>query len=154
MKYNPSDLINADTITSRTLLGIDCSEFPIERGNCFSVKSGNEEYRIVNFNYENLLFLISSNKVWFPIKILPLSKNVAVICDGRFPKDFYQTRFCETCTPEDLLPVAQRINQLMDMEKGIRTEKMTDMGKIIGYNVESKIIKTDWMTEEGKPIFI
>jgi len=102
----------ATTVTSVTLVGF-IGEFPMKRGNCFSVRTNdNEDYRIVNFNHENLEELIRLEILKFPIQISLISKHHAVIADGRIPNEWYSARFCETCTPKDLLPLPQQLTTI------------------------------------------
>lgn len=145
--YNVSGLINAIKLTKKTLIASSGGKYPLSMGNCFSLLSedGNE-YRVVNFILENLNYLIEHNKVNFPILILPLSKNIAVVCDKRIPDKFYLSKFCEVCTPEELLPLSQRLKQLLDIQKGVRNEIKTELGKIVSRKVEPKIrrVNTGW----------
>lgn len=123
-------------ITGNTLIGAD-RKFPYKRGNCFDVKTDDDcEYRILNFNVENLNHLLSHGLTW-PVKILVLSEHCAVINDSRIDDDLYDTEFCEVCTPRSLLPVPQRLKQLRDIDKGVRVE--TDNAVI--YNLNPKIIR-------------
>ena len=137
------DYLMAKDITTVTLVGY-FGEFPRERGNCFSVSVEGEErdIRIVNFNYENLEKLLDDGIVEFPIKISKISNGTGVIIDGRIPDDWYSKRFCESCTPTDLLPLPQRIKHLLDIQRGRRVETEVDIdGKkmtMISINVEPK----------------
>ena len=121
-------------ITTVTLVGF-FGDFPRKYGNCFSVRTENEQYRIVNFNYENLTELINNNIVTWPIKISTLSNNIAIICDERIPNEWYSNRFCETCTPISLLPIPQRLKHFLDIERGIREERDVEIN-----GVKSKLI--------------
>ena len=138
----------ATDVTTVTLVGY-FGEYPRERGNCFSVSVGEDEnYRIVNFNHENLEKLIEDNIVSFPIKISNLSGGVAIIADERIPDEWYSKRFCETCTPSDLLPVPQRLKHFLDIERGIREEKIFEIGgqkiKAVSIKVEQRIVNVPW----------
>ena len=116
----------AKQITTVTLVGY-IGEYPMERGNCFSVSTDDGEFRILNFNYENLKKLLKDNVVEWPIKISALSPSHAIICDHRIPDEWYSKKFCETCTPIDLLPVPQRLRHFLDIERGKREEKMIEI---------------------------
>jgi hypothetical protein len=142
----------ATDITSVTLVGY-FGEFPRERGNCFSVSVGGESYyRIINFNYENLGKLIEDEIVSFPLKISILSSGAAIIADERIPDAWYSKRFCETCTPSDLLPIPQKLKHFLDIERGIREEKEIEIDgkkmKIVSINVESKTVYMPYKIEE------
>ena len=93
-------------ITTTTLVGYSSNSFPMKRGNCFWVETdkGNS-YNILNFNYENLKYLIYEKKVSYPIKILKISDKHAVICDSQIPLDYYSDDFCTVCCPKQYLPV-------------------------------------------------
>jgi hypothetical protein len=141
----------ATDITTVTLVGY-FGEFPMERGNCFSVSVDAErDYRIINFNYENLEKLIEDSVVSFPLKISKLSEGIAIIADERIPNEWYSKRFCETCTPSDLLPVPQKLKHFLDIERGIRKETEIEIEgikmKMVSINVESKIVHVPWKIE-------
>ena len=141
----------ATDITTVTLVGY-FGEFPMERGNCFSVYVDDErDYRIINFNYENLEKLIEDSVVSFPLKISKLSEGIAIIADERIPDEWYSKRFCETCTPSDLLPVPQKLKHFLDIERGVREEKEIEIDgrkmKMVSINVESKIVYVPWKIE-------
>ena len=141
----------ATDITTVTLVGY-FGEFPMERGNCFSVSVDDErDYRIINFNYENLEKLIEDSVVSFPLKISKLSEGIAIIADERIPDEWYSKRFCETCTPSDLLPVPQKLKHFLDIERGVREEKEIEIDgrkmKMVSINVESKIVYVPWKIE-------
>ena len=134
----------ATDVTRVTLVGY-FGEYPRERGNCFSVSvDGDEDYRIINFNHENLEKLIEDKIVSFPIKISKLSDGIAIIADERIPDEWYSKRFCETCTPSDLLPIPQRLKHFLDIERGIREEKIIEIGgqkiKAVSIKVEPRIV--------------
>jgi hypothetical protein len=141
----------ATDITSVTLVGY-FGEFPRERGNCFSVSVDDEsDYRIINFNYENLKKLIEDSVVSFPLKISSLSSGIAIIADERIPDEWYSKRFCETCTPSDLLPVPQKLKHFLDIERGIREESEIEIGgrkmKMVSIKVEPRIVHVPWKIE-------
>jgi|688.fasta_scaffold476078_2 hypothetical protein len=134
----------ATNVTTVTLVGF-FGEYPRERGNCFSVSVEGEDYRIINFNHENLEKLIEDKIVSFPIKISKLSDGIAIIADERIPDEWYSKIFCETCTPGDLLPLPQRLKHYLDIERGIRKETIVEINgkqmKMVSVKVESKIKK-------------
>jgi hypothetical protein len=134
----------ATDVTRVTLVGF-FGEYPRERGNCFSVSVDDErDYRIINFNHENLEKLIEDGVVSFPIKISKLEEGIAIIADERIPDEWYSKRFCETCTPENLLPIPQRLKHHLDIERGIREEKFFEIGgqkiKAVSIKVEPRIV--------------
>lgn len=103
-------------------------EPPHKRGNCFSVRTLNgvnlttseltkQQYRIVNFNLENLEALLSKGLTW-PIRIFIKSPTVAIIHDTRIPDNWYQEQYCSTCCPLELLPEPQRLINHLQIERG------------------------------------
>ena len=102
-----------------TLMGYVEKQFPMKDGNCFSVHtSTGEDYRIVNFNYENFKELLNNRGLTFPVKILPISEKQAIIYDERISAEWYSTHFCTVCCPEHLLPLPQRIQKMMKKRRG------------------------------------
>ena len=134
----------ATDVTTVTLVGF-FGEYPRERGNCFSVSvQGERNYRIINFNHENLEKLIEDGVISFPVKISKLGEGIAIIADERIPDEWYSKRFCETCTPGDLLPIPQRLKHFLDIERGIREEREIEIEgrkmKMVSIKVEPKIV--------------
>ena len=137
----------ATSVTTVTLVGFINYGFPMENGNCFSMKTDNDEhYRIVNFNYENLEELLEKKVIEFPITIGIIGGNVAVILDSRIPNEWYSQKFCTTCTPMDLLPLPQRIKQLLDIDRGIREEREVEI------NGEKLIMTSVKVNSQIKPL--
>ena len=111
--------VQVDGVGSTTLVGVNTDNYPLKRGNCFSVfreeivgghgKISYKEYRVLNFNYENLEHLLESNIIQWPIDIFIYERDFALIHDIRIPEEYYQKHFCEVCCPEDLLPMPQRL---------------------------------------------
>jgi hypothetical protein len=113
--------MKATEVGSVTLVGTS-DERPSQWGNCFTVKCDDGKwYRIVNFNHENLEALEKMGLTW-PIECEALSDRVAVIMDGRIGERWYQDRYCEVCTPRDLLPITQRQRHARDIARGRREE--------------------------------
>jgi hypothetical protein len=151
MKDIKDNIKLAGGITTVTLVGY-FGEFPRERGNCFSVSvEGERDYRIINFNHENLEKLIEDKMVSFPLKISKLSDGIAIISDERIPDEWYSKRFCETCTPSDFLPVPQKLKHFLDIERGIREEREIEIGgkkmKMVSIKVEPKIVHVPYKIE-------
>lgn len=113
--------LKAIEVTRYTLLGVS-GKFPFDGGNCFSViaDDGNE-YRIINFVYENLEHLLAAGLTW-PIGIRALTESVAVFHDSRIPDDCYPSRFCDVCCPKALLPLPQTLRHERNVMQGIREE--------------------------------
>jgi hypothetical protein len=108
-------------VGSVTLVGAS-EERPSQRGNCFSVKCDDGQwYSVVNFNHENLEALEKLGLTW-PIECEALSEKTVVIMDGRIGERWYNDRYCEVCTPRDLLPITQRQRHQRDVARGIRVE--------------------------------
>jgi len=121
-------------VTMYTLVGVGRTDnYPLTHGNCFSVATRTDNkspwndsgsYKIVNFILENLEHLIEEKVIEWPIKIVVIDEQlrVAAVNDPRIPDEYYTTRFCEVCTPINLLPVPQRLRHLRDIDRGFRTE--------------------------------
>lgn len=105
-----------------------------DRGNCFSLRSDEREYKIVNFGYENLKMLIDMNIIKFPIRIWKLSDNVAIIHDERIDNRFYWDGFCEICCPYEFLPLPQKLARDLNVRRGV----VVHHGNIITYNMKDK----------------
>lgn len=116
--------LKATGITSVNLVGYINTEFPMKYGNCFSVKTVQGEYRIVNFNHENLEELLRTKVVSFPITITPLGDfHAAIIADERIPNEWYSTHFCSSCTPREYTSPVERLRQILDIKRGKRVEQ-------------------------------
>lgn len=108
-------------ITSYTLVCTD-DQRPQQNGNCFSIKTEDgQEYRVVNFNYENLKALEKLGLTW-PVEFEPLGTRCAIIMDPRIGERWYNYSYCEICCPRDLLPITQKQRHLRDIARGIRKE--------------------------------
>ncbi len=120
--YEISSLIGATGVGSTTLVGF-IGEFPLERGNCFSVRSDDGKYRtVLNFGHENFEELFNRKILSYPVEILPLTEGHCLIADHRIPKDWYDKKFCTICTPPNLLPPQQKLERLLDLRSGKRKE--------------------------------
>lgn len=115
MTKNNGTLGTIESVTTKTLVSYGSSEFPRSTGNCFSVKcSGiDSNIKIVNFNYENLEYLINIGMINFPMTCYFIGEYTAVMYDSRIPLKWYQNHFCTTCCPENLLPMPQRLNIML-----------------------------------------
>ena len=119
---NKDKIINGIRIGEITLVAY-LGDFPRESGNCFSMVTEKEPYKIVNFHAENLEELIERKVVSWPIKIIPISKTEAIVCDERIPDEWYKTEYCTICCPDDLLPPQQKAKHLRQEMRGERIEK-------------------------------
>lgn len=116
-----TDVLGAVRVTSATLVGVFKDKYPLQRGNCFSVLADDgKEYRVVNFVHENLEE-VCRRGISFPIAMRRISERVAIFHDGRIPDEWYSDRFCETCCPEPLLPMPQRLAHERQEMQGVRT---------------------------------
>jgi hypothetical protein len=158
--------IKADGVGSVTLVGVNTDTYPCKRGNCFSVYSAAQEYRILNFNYENLEYLLNTGVIQWPIDILIYETCFALIHDARVPEDYYQKHFCEVCCPENLLPISQRLvldrmtlrgerevinhnrftmikhkikQSTQKLDEGIKLKILPDMINLIGIDVDAEM---------------
>ena len=98
--------LNATSYAGRTLLAVLSKDFPLARGNCFSLYVKRKPYKIVNFVLENLEELQRQGLKW-PIKIAVLDGSLAVIHDSRIGDRWYRDGFCEICCPRQFLPITQ-----------------------------------------------
>jgi hypothetical protein len=89
-------------------------------GNCFSVHNSktDEDFRIVNFGYENIKMLLELNIVEYPIKIWKLDEGIAIVHDKRIPNRFYWGEYCTCCCPNNLLPLPQRARHDLGIQRG------------------------------------
>lgn len=125
-------LFMATAIGMQTLVGVGRDKRPQDSGNCFSIfiepvtrsdiLSGQaKEYQILNFNVENLEALIKAGLTW-PIQCKKLDARHAIIHDPRIGERWYSKRYCEVCTPKDLLPITQRQVHEREIMRGDRKE--------------------------------
>lgn len=85
-----NNIINGIGIGESSCIGVLCREFPLKRGNRFAVNaSDGRTYRITNMVFENLQELIERGLTW-PIRIIPLSDQTAMICDFRINKEWFK----------------------------------------------------------------
>lgn len=128
--------VNAVGVTSVTYVGF-FGEFPRKNGNCFSIITDESKHlKVLNFNHENLIELLSKGVLAYPVKILPLDDKHCLISDHRIPKEWYGQEFCSICTPYELLPLQQKLNRVMDVDGGRVVEK-----RVILENGESFILR-------------
>ena len=128
----PNDLFMVRQLGMQTLVGGGKKERPDSSGNCFSVHVNEvtredfiagkvDEYRIVNFNVENLNALLKLGLKW-PIQCKFLGGRTAIIHDPRIGERWYDKRFCEVCCPKEFLPVPQLQSQEREVMRGFRKE--------------------------------
>jgi hypothetical protein len=112
------DLVDAVGWGFETCVGYSGS-FPRLRGNCFDLRTADKQYfKILNFHAENLEYALQHGLIDWPIKIRPMEHRCAVIHDCRIPHDWYMQEFCTICTPDDLLPLPQKLARERDIETG------------------------------------
>ena len=129
--------VNALHVNGSTLINPD-DKLPHQRGNCFNVSaSDGKQYDIVNFNYENLEYLLSHGINW-PIKMVILSERKGIIQDERIPDEWYDDKYCEVCCPRSLLPFQQIARHKRQEARGERV--ITDTSIIIDSSKRPKII--------------
>ena len=105
---NKDQAINGIRIGEQTLAG-HIGAFPREDGNRFTIFiSEKESYRIVNFHAENLRELLKRKVVEWPIKIIPISKDEAIICDERIPDGWYHPEQGFPCWPVNSFAASQK----------------------------------------------
>jgi hypothetical protein len=120
MKIEDLKLLKASVVTGHTLVGVCSTDFPLSRGNCFSVMADDShEYRIINFIVENWEEMIRRG-IKPPIQIAVWAKNLAIVHDERIPDDWYREKFCGVCCPEELLPITQQLALDRDYRWGSR----------------------------------
>ena len=102
--FELDSLIKATAVGTVTMVAF-YGEFPMESGNCFSVRSEDGKYRqVLNFGHENFEELLARKVISYPVEILPMSDGHCLMADHRIPKEWYNNEFCSSCTPNDLLP--------------------------------------------------
>lgn len=128
----------------------DPKNYPLKRGNCFGmqVKTSehlNKEFRILNFCYENLKALLDTKIVEFPIKVLMVSDNCAVVHDTRIPHDWY-TPFCNSCTPLELMAPERRLLKWRMVESGEITIHGGDVLRMESQMIggDKKTLRMEW----------
>lgn len=136
----------AQSLGSQTLVGVGKGERPSERGNCFGVflkenvtvddiVGGIHQYKIVNFNVENLNALIKLGLTW-PIQCKALGPRTAIIHDSRIGERWYGKEYCEVCCPRSLLPITQRQVHEREIMRGHRKEHQNFIELNIGGKAE------------------
>lgn len=128
----PNEIFKAHSLGSQTLVGVWEKKRPHSQGNCFSVfltETSREdiisgralEYKIVNFNVENLEALIKLGLTW-PIQCKLLAGRTAILHDPRIGERWYDDHFCEVCCPRALLPTPQLQRHEREIMRGARQE--------------------------------
>ena len=126
--FELDSLIKATAVGTVTMVAF-YGEFPMESGNCFSVRSEDGKYRqVLNFGHENFEELLARKVISYPVEILPMSDGHCLMADHRIPKEWYNNEFCSSCTPNDLLPPQQKLERLLDLKSGRRKETEIDLG--------------------------
>lgn len=159
--YEVENIKQATGVGSVTLVGYLTKSYPMAGGNCFSVHTDAAEYRVINFGYENLQELMRREVISWPLDIIPISERHCVIADYRIPKEWYNDRFCSTCTPSDLLPPQQKLERVLDLKSGRRVEREIEIdGKkmiAVSYNVGMKegivMAPFKWSVDPSFPIY-
>jgi hypothetical protein len=122
----PEDF-EAVEIGSVTMVGHNHFEPPPwKSGNCFDVVDAKgHSWRTLNFYYENLEALLNlEGPVWWPLRCLVIRpggtnhRGLAVIHDPRIPPPWYRRDWCQTCCPDHLLPMPQRLAGLLRIDCG------------------------------------
>lgn len=122
----------ATGISSTTLLGVMSLKFPLAHGNCCSVTTPEGDVSIVNFVAENLQELRGNRGLPFPVRVEMLAPGIGVIQDPRIHDSWYAQRFCETCCPDELLPLPQQLANRRRELRGTRTAHRDADGRIRG----------------------
>lgn len=117
------NFVNGVNIGSVTLVGYMHKKFPHPSGNCFSMIAENGvEYKVVNFNYENMEELINNRGIKLPIRLYILgdaaTSRTAVVCETRINNSWYSKEFCTVCTPNKYLSFTQRLAEELLVESG------------------------------------
>lgn len=119
---------NAIAVAGSTLVGYCTDEYPIEYGNCFSVATEDgKNYRILNFGLENLEHLLAEKGLTWPVKIVVLGERHAALSDERIGDRWYWPRFCSVCTPRDLIPLPQLLENDRDEARGTTKRTLVEM---------------------------
>ncbi len=114
--------------------------------NCFDVVlAGGGYLSIVNFYVEDLDALLKEGLTW-PIAVQQLDKgcDVGIVSDLRIHDTKFRKTFCESCCPDYLLPLPQRLAHKRQEARGTRSVKvclgkdgepdMTIVSDTIGYS--------------------
>lgn len=159
-----------------TLVGF-YGPFPRKRGNCFSVYVGKIEtkedyqraqsFKIINFNAENLDYLIEQGALTWPIDIVQIDDTYAAkIVDTRIPKEFFDAEPCSICTPKKYWTPEQRKQRADDIRSGVikigkafklddgttmRMERRRFEAKVqpLGFTYTKEVDETGLLDEEG-----
>ena len=112
-------LLTAVRWTSMTLIGV-CGEYPYAHGNCFSVTAleDGRDYRILNMNWENMDYLVKSKDLKWPLRMMRYTAATAMMFEPRIPREAYSRRICPVCCPTDSLPIMERIERMLMIERG------------------------------------
>jgi hypothetical protein len=154
-------VLRATQVTRVTLVGFIIQDYPSPRGNCFSMEAQDgEQYRILNFNHENLEKLLEEGKVDFPLDLHKLGEGVALLADPRIPDEWYARELCTTCTPRHLLSHPQKLRKHLQIQRGERTETVVEIdGKkmiVTTVKVEPKAgpVRVPWTIAESNNVVI
>lgn len=128
------NVFDAQSLGSQTLVGYHpTAPRPQDNGNCFGVFANDgvtaeqiinqtvAEYRIVNFNVENLNALLKLGLTW-PIRCKLIAHRTAIIHDPRIGERWYSKRYCESCCPREFLPITQKQERERDVLRGVIVE--------------------------------
>lgn len=119
--------MKAFAIGDQTCVGIGPYplQFPLQRGNCFSLwVDGGKYYRVANFYVENLEELLRRGLTW-PVEVKMLGDRNLLIHDPRIGERWYSKRYCEICCLKSALPAPQLDAIERDILRGARTEHGT-----------------------------
>ena len=143
------ELNDATAIGMQTLVG-SYGEFPRSGGNCFSMEvTGFERHlHVANFYVENLEELLERGVVSYPIKVHVIGEGQCVIQDERIEDEWYRKEFCSICTPNELLPLPQRLKFAREIDRGdVEISEPDENGMYIiktQVNEKARKLKENW----------
>lgn len=128
---DPANRVQGLKVIGRTLVGFNPSlPFPRARGNCFTMSADDgNEYRILNFGFENFEHAVNTGKLTYPVQIivLPSVKKCALIHDARIPDKWYDNNLCPVCTPDQFLPITYFAQQSREVLSGAAGESTVEI---------------------------
>jgi len=134
--------VNGLSIVSHTLVGYNPSTpFPRKSGNCFTMAADDgNNYRILNFSFENIKYALDTGKIEYPIQlaVLPAASKCALVHDVRIPDKWYDDNLCPVCTPRQFMPLTYHAQQAREVMSGAASESD---GDIAGRKITMRVVR-------------
>ena len=91
--------------------------FPIDKGDdLVGYTCEIKYYKVINMYEENLFYLLMQKKISFPIKIIALEKQRALIIDERVPNKYYTDGFILEYMPSELILKKKELHKIFSEE--------------------------------------